>query len=811
MKNSFGRLLFIILIFSGNVCFSQEQTMSLSQISSVNIDDLSDGQIESYWQKAKEQGYGINDIDLIARAQGIKPSEIVKLKTRINKLNSEVVASSNESSVSVVTSRKKEKQSFGLTGDEELKEDPRRSIFGYDFFKNPNISFEPSLNISAPKNYLLGPGDEITINVYGAAENVYVQEVGSSGVVRIPNVGPISITGLTLDQVRAKINGSLRGIYAGIGAPDSSPYKVFTDVSISNIRRVQVNIIGEVSVPGSYSLSSLSTILNALYASGGPSENGTFRNIILVRNGNIISHFDIYKFLITGDSDNNLYLEDQDVIIVNPYKERVVVKGAAKRPGIYELKSDETFLELSKYFGGFTSNAYKDRLTIERNTGTQREVKEIDLTKSTLVALQDGDKISIGEIVDRYQNRVTISGAVYRPGQYELKEGTKLSDIFAKSLGVTDDAFLGRAIIYRKIDGYDRKVEAFSVEDVLNDKYDLSLLREDEIHVFSNEELNDRQNIIISGAVNNPRTISYTQGLSVKDVILMCGGVKYGADLSNVIISRQIVDNVFSTLSKQIEVPTTNLLVDGGEEFVLEPNDRVTVLFLKGFEKLKGVKISGEVSYPGAYTITDKDQRVSDLLERAGGLSPYAYAEGATLIRKLNNKVEDKVQKELLFDIAKRDSVVQAGNLDQVFRIGLQLDKILKDSGKGSKYDIILETGDELNIPSLKQTVEVRGEVLAPALISFDNSKSLKDYINGSGGFTSTAKKNKVYVIYANGEVKATKNFLFFKNYPKIAPGSVILIPPKPMNMGKGISVQEIIGITTGLGTIGLIIDRLSN
>ncbi len=810
MKDNLGRLLLIVLMFSFSVCFSQEQTLSLSQISSVNIDDLSDSQIESYWQKAKDQGYGINDIDLIATAQGMQSSEIVKLKTRINQLNSGVVASSSESSVSVVASGKKEKQSFGLTGDEELKRDPRSSIFGYDFFKNPNISFEPSLNISAPKNYLLGPGDEITINIYGAAENVYVKEVGSTGVVRIPNVGPISVTGLTLDQVRAKINGSLRRVYAGIGAPVSSPYKVFTDVSISNIRRVQVNIIGEVSVPGSYSLSSLSTILNALYASGGPSENGTFRNIILVRDGDIISHFDIYKFLISGDSDDNMYLEDQDVIIVNPYKERVVVKGAAKRPGIYELKSDETFLDLSKYFGGFTSNAYKDRLTIERNTGTQREVKEIDLTKSNLVALQDGDKISIGEIIDRYQNRVTISGAVYRSGHYELKEGTKLSDIFAKSLGVTDDAFLGRAIINRKVDGYQTKVVAFSVADVLSDKYDLELLREDEIYVFSKSELYDRQNIMISGAINDPKTISYTQGLTIKDVILISGGVKFGADLSSVIVSRQIVDDEFSTLSEQIEVPIDNLQVDEGSEFVLEPNDRITVPYLKGFEKLKGVKISGQVAFPGDYTITDKNQRVSDLLEMSGGLSPYAYTEGATLIRKLSSE-EDQVQKDLLIDIAKRDSVVQVGNRDQVFRIGLQLDKILKDSGKGSKFDIILETGDELNIPSLKQTVEVQGEVLAPALISFDNSKSLKDYINGSGGFTSTAKKNKVYVIYPNGEVKATKHFLFFRNYPKIAPGSVILIPPKPISTGKGISVQEVIGITTGLGTIGLLIDRFSN
>ncbi|MEH6408121.1 MAG: SLBB domain-containing protein, partial [Leeuwenhoekiella sp.] len=802
-------LLFTTYFATSNL---HSQTISQNQISSVNVDDLSDEQIRSYWDKAKEEGYTLDQLEPLAAAKGMSQVQIAKLRRRILALPPADKQKSKEITETINPDDKFDQENelfYGLTGKNDSINNEKSLLFGYDFFNNANISFEPNLNLATPSNYQLGPGDEIIINIWGAAENTYQQKVSSEGSIRIESIGPIFVSGLSIEQAKEKINSRLKKIYSGISANTNSPYKVHTDIALSDIRRVQVNIIGEVKVPGTYTLSALSTVLNALYAAGGPTENGTFRNIRLVRNGEQVSNFDIYKFLVEGIDSGNEFLKDQDVIIVNPYEQRIKVEGAAKRPGIYEVRDEETFEDLSVFFGGFTSDAYKDRVMVERVTGSQRSVKDVVLG-DTPVPLKDGDKIIIGEITNRFENKVSIEGAVYRPGIYELNDSLMLSGLFKKAMGVKEEALIQRAILYRVKDGYKREAQSFSILDLLNKEFDLPLRREDSVFVFDKNSLKEEMMVSIDGAVNEPKTIDYIENLKVEDMIALAGGFKDGADVNVIDISRRLDDGDFQTLSRTFKWSSTeDLTLQDGGGFTLKPFDRVSVRYVKGYSAQKEVMVEGEVSYPGNYTITSKNDRVSDLLSYAGGLSPFAYIEGATLVRKKNIKDREQ-QQELLEQIGEQDSIFEVQKPEKDFRIGLNLKKILENGGRYSKYDIILEEGDILTIPSEKQTVEVRGEILAPSLIRYDKTMSLKEYINNSGGFTSDAKKGKTYVIYANGEVKATKNYFFFKDYPRLEPGSVILVPPKAERRG-GLSIQEVIGITTGLGTISLIIDRLSN
>ncbi|AEE20757.1 SLBB domain-containing protein [Dokdonia sp. 4H-3-7-5] len=803
----------VLIVFLLFFTIGHSQSFDPSNLKSLDIDALSDEQVSLYWERAQDEGYSLGDLELIGASRGLSKSQITKLKRRIESLpvTSGIGSSSQEEVVDSKVVRKapaSDERRFGRGELENTSTSISNPLFGFDFFNNPNISFEPALNLATPENYQLGPGDQITISVFGAAEDVFERTVGANGSINIPNLGPIVLSGLTIKEARTKVNGRFKSIYSGISAQENSPYRVNVDLSLTGIRRVQVNIIGQVKVPGTYSLSALSNVLNALYAAGGPTENGTFRNILIVRDGIVIGNFDIYKYIISGNTEGNLFIKDQDAIIVRPYDKRVNVTGEVKRPGLYEVLPNESFTDLSLYFGGFTSNAYKEKVVIERVEGAQRSVKEIDVSESN-VALVDGDLIDIQPITDRFVNKITIEGSIYRPGSYELQADMKLSDLLQKSLGPTDDAFLERAILYRTNKGLKKEAISFSINEVVSGDFDILLKREDAVKVFSSSSLEDSMTLSINGAVNDPKTIPFIDGLKVGDLIALGGGFRDGADPLSVDVFRRVVDEDLSTESKILKWSGNEELSVGiNTDFELKPFDRISVRFRKGFVKQQSVSVKGEVFYPGEYSIVSKNDRVSDLIQNAGGLSPYANIKGATLIRKLRVR-DEKTQRALVENLSDDGEIINENN-DKEFRIALDLEKILSSNKNKLKYDIILEEGDQLTIPSFKQTVEVRGEVLAPALIRFDKRKSLKSYINGSGGFTSNAKKGKVYVIKANGEVSSTKKFLFFRNYPDVEPGSVILIPPKPERTG-GLSVQEIIGITTGLGTLGLLVDRLAN
>ena len=807
--------IFLVCLFIGVASLSaQVGNTNNVDVTSVNVDNLTDTQLQTAWARAQAQGYSIDQFVAMARARGMQEAQAMKLRQRLMQLGS-ATKSTAKGTTSTDKMRKPadEEDIFGYSGNEPKEKTPQpekdKEIFGMDFFKNPKISFTPNLNMATPENYQVGPGDELLVEVWGATEGNFKQKVDAEGNIFLNGVGRIHVAGLSFSEVKAKINSFLKRIYSGISAPDGSYAKIYTGVTITQVRTVKVNIIGEVMVPGTYSLSSLSTVLNALYACGGPSESGSFREISLVRGGKKIANFDIYDFLINGSEKGNLGLQDQDVIIVPPYKNRVWVEGQVKRKGFYEMLNSETLANLVSFFGGFTSDAFTNTLVLERIKEAKREVKEINFSEISKLKMQNGDRLKVHAITNEYQNRLSIGGAVYQPGVYEYKEGMTALDLLNRANGVKKDASLNRGLIFRTENRVDYQTLSFSVKDLIENKHNITLKDNDSLYIFYKDALQYKKFVKVEGAVNKPQELSYMENMTVEDAISLAGGLSNGADPSVIEVFRETNDGNFEKLSQAFKVSSNNELKSEGEVMVLQPNDVVSVRYIKGFTPLQTVSVMGEVLYPGVYSIQSKNEHISDLLERVGGFTPFAYKEGATLVRKKTEEGEIQ-QEDFLDELISQESTTDESSksLKKVakktneYRIGIDISKILKH--KHSKYDLLLNEGDMLLIPSERQTVEIRGEVLAPSMVRFQKGQSLRQYIDQAGGFSNRAKKRSIYVLYANGSIKSTRTSLFFKNYPELAPGAIIIVPSKPEK--KEMSTGETIGIISAITTMGVLI-----
>jgi len=807
--------IFLVCLFIGVASLNaQVGNTNNVDVTSVNVDNLTDTQLQTAWARAQAQGYSIDQFVAIARARGMQEAQAMKLRQRLMQLGN-TTQSTTKGTTSTDKMRKPadEEDIFGYSGNEPKEKAPQpqknNEIFGMDFFKNPKISFTPNLNMATPENYQVGPGDELLVEVWGATEGNFKQKVDAEGNIFLNGVGRIHVAGLSFSEVKAKINSFLKRIYSGISAPDGSYAKIYTGVTITQVRTVKVNIIGEVMVPGTYSLSSLSTVLNALYACGGPSESGSFREISLVRGGKKIANFDIYDFLINGSEKGNLGLQDQDVIIVPPYKNRVWVEGQVKRKGFYEMLNSETLANLVSFFGGFTSDAFTNTLVLERIKEAKREVKEINFSEISKLKMQNGDRLKVHAITNEYQNRLSIGGAVYQPGVYEYKEGMTALDLLNRANGVKKDASLNRGLIFRTENRVDYQTLSFSVKDLIENKHNITLKDNDSLYIFYKDALQYKKFVKVEGAVNKPQELSYMENMTVEDAISLAGGLSNGADPSVIEVFRETNDGNFEKLSQAFKVSSNNELKSEGEAMVLQPNDVVSVRYIKGFTPLQTVSVMGEVLYPGVYSIQSKNEHISDLLERVGGFTPFAYKEGATLVRKKTEEGEIQ-QEDFLDELISQESTSaeSSKSLKKVakktneYRIGIDVSKILKH--KHSKYDLLLNEGDMLLIPSEKQTVEIRGEVLAPSMVRFQKGQSLRQYIDQAGGFSNRAKKRSIYVLYANGSIKSTRNSLFFKNYPELAPGAIIIVPSKPEK--KQMSTGETVGIISAITTMGVLI-----
>ncbi|WP_073169939.1 SLBB domain-containing protein [Tangfeifania diversioriginum] len=649
-------------------------------------------------------------------------------------------------------------------------------VFGSSLFNNENLTFEPSINIQTPKNYEIGIGDQIIINIWGNSQNNYQLTVNKSGQILIPDVGPIYIAGMTFENAETKIKQRLTEIYADMGSDNP---QTFAQINMGRLRSINVNIVGEVTAPGTYTLPVTATAFNALYLSGGPNEIGSFRNINIIRDDEIFKTIDIYKFLIDADVAENVRLKDEDIILIPPTEKQVAVSGEFKRKGLFEVKEDERLNDVIRFAGGFTSDAYWTNLKIYRKNIGGKSIIDVPFHEAESALILNGDSIFSGQTVKIFKNRVTISGAVFRPGEYEWKENMTLKDLIFKADSLKGNAFLNRAIITRLNSDSTRRTLSFDLNPILSGENTILLNPEDSVQIKSLLDLKQTPYISVTGEVLEPGDFHFAENTTLADAIFMAGGFTEAADSSFIEVSRRLSYEEAAELSDEmVHIFTFDLSRDlkfneGDANFTLKPFDRVSVRRAPAFRENASVMVRGEVKYAGIFAIQNKHQRISDLVEMAGGLTPQSFLDGATFSR-----VSEELGSEF---------------------IAIDLNKILQNPG--GNEDLLLRDGDILEIPEQMQTVKITGSVQNPFSITYQEGKSLKYYIDKSGGFSSDALKRKVYVRYPNGATSSTKSFIV-KNYPEVLPGSQIVVPAKPER--EGITTQTWLSIASTFSSIAV-------
>lgn len=786
---------------------------SAQDLTNMQAEQLSDNQVKILMNKATSAGLNDSQMQQMAVAQGMDSIEAAKLLKRVKLIRSKEI---NEKPNREQPAADSDARSF-VPQDSTVNaenENERIKIFGSELFNNSKISFAPNLNMPTPKGYVIGPGDELLIDLTGNNIASYKLKVSPEGIINMEYVGNINVSGLTIEQATSKIKNKMAATY-----PALKSNKTQLSINLGNIRSIKITILGEVTKPGSYTLPSLSTVFNALYASGGPNENGSFRNIQVIRNNKVISTIDIYDFLLKGIQEYNIRLEDQDVIRVPVYNTRVEITGNVKRPAFYEIVEGEKLSDVLSFAGGFSADAYTASIKAFQNSERERRIKDIPKSQFESYVPQNGDHYIVESILDRFENRVEIRGAVFRPGYFELKPGFTLKKLINEAQGLKEDAFMERGYIYRLKSDNTPELISFNVADVMSGRTpDISLAREDIVEISSIFDLKNQATLSIEGAVRNPGTFKFMDNMTVASLIQRAGGFTEGASPNRIEIARRIKsDSANSTSSAQIF--TVN--VDANlniipSDFVLKPYDIVSVRYLPGYETQKQVKIEGEVAYPGTYTLENKNETISDLIKRAGGLTVYAYPAGGSLRRNQNqspldtntkylNPTETKLLKEgrLSTDttFANKLGDEQLTKIYTSNQVGIQLERILKDPH--SNEDLVMQDGDVLQIPKILQTVKVNGEVLRPNMVAFENNRKFKNYINRAGGFTERALKRGSFVQYANGSVAATKKVLFFNNYPEVKPGAEIWVPRKAPR--ERLSPQAWIGIGSTIATLAIL------
>nr|WP_245803680.1 SLBB domain-containing protein [Algoriphagus marinus] len=860
IKSNFRLLLLLLLVFITISVSGQ----SLSDIQNLKVDNLSDAQIEQLIKKAEASGLSATQLESLARERGMPALEAAKLRQRISDLQGKVNPQSNslsevnrgfdfEKSPDLFDSIRRADPYFDLTPTQ-------KKIFGYKLFHNKNLDFNPSLNLPTPQNYVVGSGDQLLIDVYGASQQSFDLTVSPEGRVLIPNLGPVQVGGATIEAATSRLKGSLGRIYSGLNG--SNP-NTFLQLRLGNIRSIKVSMVGELSKPGTYTLPSFATVFNGLFAAGGPNENGAFRNIQVYRDSKLVATVDIYEFLSKGDQSANIMLQDNDVVIVPPISARVEVIGPVRREGLFEVKPSESLSDLYIYTGGFTSLAYQDRVTIRRIENNQRKVIDVSSDQFQSFSLKDGDEILVGEALERFSNRVQITGSVNRPGEYSIDEsGLTVKQLIDKSQGLKPEAFVNRATLYRTSEDLTLAAQPLDLKGILDGTVpDVPLKNEDLLFVPSRYDIQEEYYVKISGEINFPGTYPYATEMTVGDLILRSGGLLESASNSFIEIARRVRDNESGKLA---EIETLNIdpeLILTSEEAnkPLRPFDHVFIRRKPGFEREQIVQIKGEVIYPGEFAISGANERISDVIKRAGGLNQFAYPKGASLIRRtiyFKGETDDQIREDLLREIRDNldplknregneaeellferiekklelaeleklktekeiekntiftnltlnsDSTDYSMRMNQQDFVGIDLEKILKNPG--SAEDLILMEGDIIQIPKELQTVRMVGEVLLPTTTRFDLNRNLKNYISKAGGFTEKARRSKTYVVYANGDAKRTHSFLGLNFYPELEPGAEIIVPRKPEK--EGLSAAGWIGLASSLATLGILVNNL--
>ena len=804
----------VLIILLPTLFFGQ----NIDQLKGKKLNDLSDTELIRYWKQAQENGYSIDQIKILARAQGVSETEINQFEERIYKIRKDT---NNESEItefdsSLLTSI------FGKNTSEESEISDAKTlaklpIYGSNYFNNENINSTPILNIATPSSYELGPGDEILISIWGAAENEYSSLISREGFVKVERIGPVYLSGLTITEAKNKLKRSLSKIYSGINSKQDSEFKVYLDLSLLNTRSIVVNVTGNVVAPDTYTVSSLSTVLNVLYAAGGPNETGSYRNIKVIRNGKTTKTIDLYDYFSEGVYES-FSLRDQDVILVPNYEKRIFVNGEFKNIGIFEVKDGEKLNDLIKYSGGISSFGVKEKLFIKRNDGLFRQVEDVKKSNFDDYNLNDGDIIEARSVTDIFTNLITIEGAISTPGDYSLNNIKNVEELISEAGGLADYAITERAYLIRKEKGVESSVISFNLLESRN----IDLKANDKVIISSNIDLTRSKTVTIKGEVFEPKNYPFFAGMTIVDLILMSKGITKNGDLSNIEIYRSTYDedrtNPVETIKVSLNTDLSNLSDINNPE--LKEDDLVVVREKLGFQEKEFVTVKGLVKYPGTYAIKNNNYSFFDLIQDFKGFLNDASLDGVKIIREnkldelLKNKEEEEEEEEEeekntnLLGLSETDSLKIKVEIKPFIEFGVDVKNILATNGANPKYNVILKSSDKIIVPRKDNTIEITGSVQRPSAVTYSNSLTTISAINRAGGFSENASKRNVYVVYQNGNTASTKSFFIFKNYPKLKPGAKIVVPQKNVIRNKT-SVGEIVGYTTSLVSIIALIKSL--
>jgi len=739
-------ILFLSLIFIAGQ--SKAQGISLSDLKSMKVSQASDEQIIQAWKKIQDAGLSEQQAYELMAKNGLPPDEVQAFKDRVTLLGL------NGKSTAPIKSLSTEKQTTGSSRDvidmvvkpkpfehpPVKKQQPVLEVYGTQFFKQA-ISFEPNFSIATPKSYVLGPGDKVIVLLTGLNEKNLEATVTPDGNVQIPFAGLVYVNGFTIEQATSLIRNKMTKIYPGLRSGQTQ-----LTVNLGSTRSIKVTVKGEVNTPGSYTLSSLATLPNALYNSGGPSANGSLRYIKLIRNNKLYKTIDFYGYLQNGIQDGNIRLEDQDVIQIPVYKKRVSISGEVKDPAIYELKDDEHLDDLIKYASGFTDTAYTGVAKVDQINDLQREVKDVSANLFANYTPHNGDKVQIGAITNRYTNRVVLQGSVYRPDVYELTAGLTLGQLLKQAQGLKPEAYMERGYINRTLPNLEKQSIPFKPTDVLNGANDIPLLREDTVVIMDRQAFVSEQKVTVSGYVKRPSIITYRKGLKLADAIAMSGGFADEAADHHIEVNRVIKNASDSVANQQVNTFIVDMSDnnDANRNIELQPMDVINVPRLVNYRSLGDVAVKGEVVFPGVYPVEKRNETAVDFLQRAGGVTPYGSMENT-----------------------------------QVYRNGVRvnLDLTAKHATESSK-NMILLPGDSVYVPRVISYVEVSGAVNNPQYINY-KGRSFKYYINAAAGTTQNARLKGAYIKYPDGLNQPIRHFLFFRRYPAVKPGSKIVVPEK--------------------------------
>lgn len=678
----------------------------------------------------------------------------------------------------------------------------KRKVFGRDIFNNKELSFEPNMNISTPQKYVLGAGDAVIIDIYGASQKTINSTVSPDGDITIEGFGPVKVAGLTVEQANARLKNQLGARYS------SSKIRL----TVGQTKTIMINVMGEVSTPGTYTLSAFATVFHALYMAGGVNDLGTLRNIKVYRQNKLVSVVDIYDYILNGKLTGNIRLTDNDVIVVGPYDCLVTVTGKVKRPMIYEMKKNESVGTLLKYAGGFTGDAYKKSVRLLRKTGRELSVYNVGEFDYSTFHVADGDSIGVDSILNRYENKIEIKGAVFRPGFYNIgKDIHSVRTLIEHAEGLTEDAFTNRAIIHRMKEDRTLEVIAVDVKGILKGTVvDIPLKKNDVLFIPTKSESQTQKTLTIHGEVHYPGVYVYADNETLEDLVLQAGGLKDKASTVKVDVSRRIVNPKALSTDSLISHTFTfalkdGFVIDGTSGFTLLPFDEVYVRKSPGYSEQQNVEVVGNVMFAGTYTLSTKNERLSDVIKKAGGVTDLAYVKGARLERRITP--DERLRMNTLLKMAerqnsKKDSLdTKKLNIGDTYFVGIELDKALKEPGGDA--DIVLREHDRIIVPEFNGTVKISGEVMYPNTVSFEKNKSVRWYINQAGGWGNRAKRNHTYIIYMNGTV-AKKSYK-----TKVRPGCEIVVPTKPEKGGN--SLAQWLSIGTSVASIATMVATMTN